>query len=65
MTVDEASQFFATEEPVARPLRLLSEIGLGYLRLGQPATELSGGRRKGSSWQPNYNVANVATRCIS
>ena len=43
MTVDEASQFFATEEPVARPLRLLSEIGLGYLRLGQPATELSGG----------------------
>jgi excinuclease UvrABC ATPase subunit len=64
MTVDEASQFFATEEPVARPLRLLSEIGLGYLRLGQPATELSGGR-KGSSWQPNYNVANVATRCIS
>ncbi|MCW9227664.1 ATP-binding cassette domain-containing protein [Klebsiella quasipneumoniae] len=43
MKVDEASQFFATEEPVARPLRLLSEIGLGYLRLGQPATELSGG----------------------
>ncbi|MDM2974087.1 excinuclease ABC subunit UvrA [Citrobacter sp. CK198] len=43
MTVDEACQFFADEEPVARPLRLLGEIGLGYLRLGQPATELSGG----------------------
>ncbi|HUR87658.1 MAG TPA: excinuclease ABC subunit UvrA, partial [Ramlibacter sp.] len=43
MTVDEASQFFAAEAPIARPLRVLQEIGLGYLRLGQPATELSGG----------------------
>lgn len=65
MTVDEASQFFATEEPVARPLRLLSEIGLGYLRLGQPATELSGGGAKDQAGNRNYNVANVATRCIS
>lgn len=43
MTVDEASEFFANEDAVARPLQLLSDIGLGYLRLGQPATELSGG----------------------
>ena len=43
MTVDEASEFFAGEDPVARPLQLLRDIGLGYLRLGQPATELSGG----------------------
>ena len=43
MTVDEASEFFAGEDAVARPLQLLREIGLGYLRLGQPATELSGG----------------------
>jgi len=43
LTVDEAHGFFAGEEPVARPLQLLREIGLGYLRLGQPATELSGG----------------------
>jgi excinuclease ABC subunit A len=43
MTVEEAGDFFAEEEAVARPLRLLREIGLGYLRLGQPATELSGG----------------------
>lgn len=43
MTVDEARDFFAEEEAVARPLQLLREIGLGYLRLGQPATELSGG----------------------
>ena len=43
MTVSEARDFFSEEEPVARQLRLLGEIGLGYLRLGQPATELSGG----------------------
>jgi excinuclease ABC subunit A len=43
MTVDEASTFFAAEAAVARPLGLLQAIGLGYLRLGQPATELSGG----------------------
>ena len=43
MTVDEALAFFQDEPVVQRPLALLHEIGLGYLRLGQPATELSGG----------------------
>src|SRR5690606_32001210 len=43
MTVDEALSFFAGEAPVQRSLALLHGIGLGYLRLGQPATELSGG----------------------
>ena len=43
MTVDEACAFFAEEAPVLKPLALLRDIGLGYLRLGQPATELSGG----------------------
>jgi len=43
MTVDEACAFFADEPAVHRPLDLLRLIGLGYLRLGQPATELSGG----------------------
>ena len=43
MTVDQAHAFFVDQEPIARPLHLLKEIGLGYLRLGQPATELSGG----------------------
>lgn len=43
MTVDEAAAFFAEEPAVARPLQVLQDIGLGYLRLGQPATELSGG----------------------
>jgi excinuclease ABC subunit A len=43
MTVREARDFFEGEAPLAKPLRLIDEIGLGYLRLGQPATELSGG----------------------
>lgn len=43
MTVDEACEFFANEPKVLHPLDVLREIGLGYLRLGQPATELSGG----------------------
>jgi excinuclease ABC subunit A len=43
LTVDAATEFFAGETAVTRPLEVLREVGLGYLRLGQPATELSGG----------------------
>jgi excinuclease ABC subunit A len=43
MTVDAAFAFFAEEAHVRRSLNVLREVGLGYLRLGQPATELSGG----------------------
>jgi excinuclease ABC subunit A len=43
MTVDAAWEFFADEPHVRRSLSVLREVGLGYLRLGQPATELSGG----------------------
>ena len=43
LTVDDAWDFFSDEAHVCRSLHVLREIGLGYLRLGQPATELSGG----------------------
>jgi len=43
LTVDEAWAFFAEEPSVRRALTVLREVGLGYLRLGQSATELSGG----------------------
>jgi len=43
MTVDGAWEFFPDEPRVCRSLEVLREVGLGYLRLGQPATELSGG----------------------
>ena len=42
-TVREALTFFGTSPKVLRRLQVLDEIGLGYLRLGQPATTLSGG----------------------
>jgi excinuclease ABC subunit A len=43
MTVDAAWTFFADEPHVHRALDVVRQVGLGYLRLGQPATELSGG----------------------
>ena len=43
MTVREAMSFFSTINRVANKLRVLEEVGLGYLRLGQSATTLSGG----------------------
>ncbi|WP_218933348.1 excinuclease ABC subunit UvrA [Rubripirellula lacrimiformis] len=43
LTVESAHAFFADETPVLRALDALLHVGLGYLRLGQPATELSGG----------------------
>ncbi|NUQ19511.1 MAG: excinuclease ABC subunit A, partial [Gemmatimonadaceae bacterium] len=43
LTVDAAWEFFADEPHVHRALTVLREVGVGYLRLGQPATELSGG----------------------
>ncbi|MBZ0186392.1 MAG: hypothetical protein K8F91_09115, partial [Candidatus Obscuribacterales bacterium] len=43
LSVDAACQFFREIKPVARALDTLKEVGLGYLKLGQPATELSGG----------------------
>lgn len=43
MTVGEAIEFFKDEPLVERSLEVLNEVGLDYLRLGQPATELSGG----------------------
>jgi excinuclease ABC subunit A len=43
MTVDEAIRFFPHEEKLGQSLWQLQQVGLGYLRLGQPATTLSGG----------------------
>ncbi|MDQ6809547.1 MAG: excinuclease ABC subunit A, partial [Verrucomicrobiota bacterium] len=43
MTIEQAAAFFAANNKIARPLNLLVETGLGYLKLGQPSPTLSGG----------------------
>ena len=43
LTVEQAVEVFAEQPGILRALQVLRDIGLGYLRLGQPATELSGG----------------------
>ena len=43
MTVDEAGEFFANVPRIQHKLETLQDVGLGYIRLGQPATTLSGG----------------------
>ncbi len=43
MPIEEAADFFAAVPPIARHMTTLCEVGLGYVRLGQPATTLSGG----------------------
>jgi excinuclease ABC subunit A len=43
LTVDEALEFFSSIPPLREKLELLRDVGLGYMRLGQPATTLSGG----------------------
>ncbi|MCD4535189.1 excinuclease ABC subunit UvrA [Nocardioides sp. cx-169] len=43
MPIEEAVDFFAAVPPIARHMKTLVEVGLGYVRLGQPATTLSGG----------------------
>ncbi|PNH79357.1 excinuclease ABC subunit UvrA [Arthrobacter sp. AFG20] len=43
MPIEEGAEFFAAFSPIARHLKTLVDVGLGYVRLGQPATTLSGG----------------------
>lgn len=46
MTVEEALEFFENIPRIKNKLQTLMDVGLGYIRLGQPSTQLSGGSSK-------------------
>lgn len=46
MTVDEAVDFFSAQTPILRKVKMLQDVGLGYLKLGQPSSTLSGGENQ-------------------
>ena len=43
MTIEEALEFFSAHQPIVRKLQTLFDVGLGYVKIGQPSTQLSGG----------------------
>ena len=64
MTVREALTFFSTSPKVLRRLQVLDEIGLGYLRLGQPATTLSGGEAQRIKIAAHLSIADRRSRAL-
>ncbi len=60
MTVEEAKDFFRGETQIRAKLSQMEEIGLGYLRLGQPATTLSGGEAQRLKICSELGIANKA-----
>ncbi len=54
MTVEEALKFFENIPRIENKLRTLNDVGLGYIRLGQPSTQLSEEKLRELSWHTNY-----------
>ena len=65
MPIEEASEFFAAVPPIARHMNTLCEVGLGYVRLGQPATTLSGGEAQRVKLRASSRSAPPAARSTS
>ncbi len=61
MPIADALGFFENQPPIARHLRTLVDVGLGYVRLGQPAPTLSGVKPSGSSCHRNWRSGRRVT----
>lgn len=64
MTVEEGLAFFDSLPKIKRKLQTLYDVGLGYIKIGQPATTLSGGEAQESNWLLNSAASPPAKRFI-
>ena len=64
MTVEEASEFFADHPKIARPVKAMCEVGLGYLTLGQPSTTLSGGEAQRVKLAKHLQKGRTRNHCV-
>ena len=54
MTINMAVEFFENIPTILSKIKVLQDVGLGYIKLGQPSTTLSGGESNVSSWLPSW-----------
>ena len=62
MTVDEGLEFFASLPKIARKLQTLQDVGLGYVKIGQSSTTLSGGEAQSCLLYTSFSVVRISVK---
>ena len=65
MTVDDACKFFENQPRIVNKMKTLRQVGLGYIRLGQPATTLSGGEAQRVKLATELSKRSTGRTCTS